>query len=231
MIREITLSSEWNAFFNLNGSPSFLHSWEWGEFQAKLGYTPLRLGIYEGNSLVAIALVLKIKAKRANMLFIPHGPVVNLKFEIRNLKLLLSELLTYLKNITQKEGYSFIRIAPIFQDSKEHREMFSSLGFRTAPIYMHAERLWVLDITKDEGKILKGPLYLVIPTFIAEFYNNQGVLYATFGKTALLYNGSYFLFVYSDNNLTLPSLEKEEAEVLHYYITDPDFPAKGLVKF
>ena len=155
MIKEITLPSEWNTFFNLAGSPSFLHSWEWGEFQAKLGYTPLRLGIYEGNSLVAIALVLKIKAKRANMLFIPHGPVVNLKFEIRNLKLLLSELLTYLKNIAQKEGYSFIRIAPVFQDSKEYREMFRMLGFRTAPIYMHAERLWVLDITKDEETLLK----------------------------------------------------------------------------
>ena len=33
--------------------------------------------------------------------------------------------------------------------------MFKELGFRTAPIYMHAERLWVLDITKDEETLLK----------------------------------------------------------------------------
>lgn len=154
-IKEITSQSEWTTFFNEAGSPSFLHSWEWGEFQSKLGYKPMRLGVFEGNDLVAIALILKIKAKRGNMLFIPHGPLVNLKFEIHNLKSMLSDLLSYLKNIAQNEGYSFIRMAPIFQDSKEHREMFSSLVFCTAPIYMHAERLWVLDITKDEDTLLK----------------------------------------------------------------------------
>ena len=179
MITEIASQLEWNAFFNEAGSPSFLHSWEWGEFQEKLGYGVLRLaitddsvipanlpagrqgrGIQATNNIVAICQIIKIKAKRGNMIFIPHGPIFKFPYvpqgkQISNFKFPLSELLAYLKNIARKEGYSFIRIAPVFQDSKDHREMFKELGFRTAPIYMHAERLWVLDITKDEETLLK----------------------------------------------------------------------------
>ncbi|MBI4973237.1 peptidoglycan bridge formation glycyltransferase FemA/FemB family protein [Candidatus Roizmanbacteria bacterium] len=168
MIKEITSQFEWTSFFNEAGSPSFLHSWEWGEFQTKLGYGVLRLaitddsvipaeaGIQSISNIIAICQVIKIKAKRGNMLFIPHGPIFVIPAEAGiQTKNIIDELKKYLIDIAKREDFSFIRMAPIFQDSKEHRETFTILGFRTAPIYMHAERLWVLDISKDEDTLLK----------------------------------------------------------------------------
>lgn len=57
--------------------------------------------------------------------------------------------------MAQKEDYSFIRIAPVLEDNEGNRTLFKNLGFRISPIYIHAERLWILDITRDEETLLK----------------------------------------------------------------------------
>lgn len=149
MIKEINEQSIWQKFFEENNSPSFLQSWEWGEFEKKMGDEILRLGISHSNKLQAIALVIKIRAKRGNFLFIPHGPI----FSISNFKFQISNLLDYLINLAKKEDYSFIRIAPILENRGEYQKIFEDLGFKTAPIYMHAERVWILPLTKSLTKL------------------------------------------------------------------------------
>jgi len=156
-IQEITNKTQWQEFFDEAGSPSFLQSWEWGELEEKMGYEIIRLGVYNKNELTAIAQTIKIKAKRGNFLFIPHGPIFsisNLKCQISNKKYIIAQFLNFLISLAKKENYSFIRIAPVFEDREETRKIFQDLGFRKAPIYMHAERLWVLDITKSEEQLL-----------------------------------------------------------------------------
>lgn len=146
----------WDSFFDEQGSPSFLESWEWGEFQKKMGEDILQLGIYKNDQLVAICLVIKVKAKRGTFLFIPHGPIIqvqNPQFKVQNL---LETLITHLIQIANSENYSFIRIAPILEDTPENQRVFKDLGFRKAPIYMHAERMWVLPLNKTEDEILKS---------------------------------------------------------------------------
>ena len=144
----------WSNFFNENGSLSFLQSWEWGEFQQKMGEEILRLGVFENNQLVALALIIKVRAKRGNFLFIPHGPIF--KYQVSSIKYqdLLIALKQYLTTITKKEKFDFIRIAPILEDTSENQILFKNLGFKTAPIYLHAERMWVLALDKSEDELL-----------------------------------------------------------------------------
>ncbi len=153
----VTISeyNTWTHLFNVFGSPSFLQSWEWGEVQNKSGYEILRLGIYDDKNCEGIAQVIKIKARRGNMLFVPQGPIINLKTQSSKLKTIIHELLKYLNTIAKVEGFDFIRIAPILEDAPEQRNIFAELGFKTSPIYMHAERVWTLDITKSEEQLLK----------------------------------------------------------------------------
>lgn len=140
------------------GEKTFLDSWNWGEFQAGIGNKVWRLGVFKGAKLLSIALVIKISAKRGTFLFVPHAPSAALakeggpavKSEI--LKVLLEEL----KKIAEKEKASFIRVSPIWQGSEENIKIFKDFGFRDAPIHMHPELTWELDLTPSEDELLAG---------------------------------------------------------------------------
>lgn len=156
-IKEITNKSTWQLFFDKNPSFSFLQSWEWGEFEEKMGYKIMRLGLYDKNELQAIALVMKIKAKRGNFLFIPHGPIFsisNIKSQISNKKLIISQFLSFLVSFAHKEKYVFIRFGPILEDSPENQQLFRDLGCKKAPIYIHSEDFWMLPLEKSEDELL-----------------------------------------------------------------------------
>jgi lipid II:glycine glycyltransferase (peptidoglycan interpeptide bridge formation enzyme) len=100
-------------------------------------------------------LVIKILAKRGNFLFVPHGPII--KFQIPNFKFqILKFLLEELKKLAKKEKCDFIRIAPIFERNEENEKIFKELGFREAPIHIHPEITWELDISIPEEELLKG---------------------------------------------------------------------------
>ncbi|MEI6532226.1 MAG: peptidoglycan bridge formation glycyltransferase FemA/FemB family protein [Candidatus Roizmanbacteria bacterium] len=151
-IKEITNKSTWDTFFNNAGSPSFLHSWEWAEFENRRGHKTTHIGIYEDTSstdqsLHAIALIIKMRVKRGSFLYIPHGPITRSN-DIVQITNIFTALHTYLIDLAKKEKYTFIRIAPSLTDSPEYRELFNKLGFFGAPIYIHSERFWVLDLEK-----------------------------------------------------------------------------------
>lgn len=155
LIKEIESKDIWDSFLSEVQPHTFLHSWNWGEFQAARGEKVWRLGIYENDILMGAALVIKISARRGTFLFCPHGPVT--KHIAHNTKQeLLKTLTEYLKILAKKENTSFIRISPLFTDAPENRNLFYALGFRKAPIHMHPERAWMVDITKPEEEILKG---------------------------------------------------------------------------
>jgi len=154
-IREIDDKEIWENFLLECKEKTFLDSWNWGEFQKSLGNKIWRIGIFENENLLGLALVVKIEAKRGKFLFIPHGP--NLKIEDKEKKLkLLRVLRDELERIAKSEDCDFIRISPIFKKTKENEEIFSILGFKNAPIFIHPEITWELNIEKSEEDILAG---------------------------------------------------------------------------
>lgn len=155
-IKEISSKSEWETFVTAQSEFSFLHSWNWGEFQKALGNKIWRLGIYRGMTLPgAVALIVKVKAKRGSFLFCPHGPLLEQSAISNQQSALLSELTHFLITLAQKEGCSFIRWNPLIENTDENQRMFKELGFKNAPIHIHPETTWVLNITKSEDELLK----------------------------------------------------------------------------
>ncbi|MDP2909635.1 MAG: peptidoglycan bridge formation glycyltransferase FemA/FemB family protein, partial [bacterium] len=147
-IKEITDKNIWESFLLNCKEKTFLDSWNWGMFQDKQEDKIWRWGVYDSEQLVGVALVVKIIAKRGIFLFIPHAPAGDLKS--------LSVLTEKLKELAKKEMASFIRIAPICKNTEENRKVFKTLGFRDAPIHIHPELTWELDITPAEDDILAG---------------------------------------------------------------------------
>lgn len=157
-IREIQNKKIWEDFLSQCQEKTFLQSWNWGEFQKMMGNEIWRFGIYEDNLLVSVALVVKNIAKRGTFLLVPHGPVVeNYKSQITNYKReILKILLEKLRELAKQEDASFIRIAPIWQRTKENEKIFDDFGFIKSPMLIHLEATWELDITPAEDELLKN---------------------------------------------------------------------------
>ncbi len=155
-IKEIQNKEIWENFLSECKEKTFLDSWNWGEFQIKMGEKIWRLGIFDGEKLMGTALVTKIQSKRGTFLLIQHGP--NIKSEIRNQKSeILDTLLQELKIIAKNEKASFVRIAPILEGNEENKKIFQDLGFRKSPMHANAySATWKLDITSPEEELLKN---------------------------------------------------------------------------
>ena len=149
-VREIGDKKIWEDFLLPCTQKTFLQYWNWGNFHISLGNKIWRLGIYENNSLIAVALVIKIFAKRGSFLLVPHGPVV-MEHGIWNMEQILKTLLNSLQELAKQEKVDFIRISPIWERTPENIVCFKRLGFRTAPLHYHPESSWKLNIGAEEN--------------------------------------------------------------------------------
>lgn len=148
-IRKIDHKKIWEDFVLSDKKASFLQSWNWGAFQELMGEKIFRLGLFEKDKLVGVALIIKVHAKRGNHFICPAGPLINWENQSH-----FQILIEYLKKLAKKEKISFIRIRPPIEDHKENRDLFQNLGFRSSPMHLHAERSWLLDITVGEETLL-----------------------------------------------------------------------------
>ncbi|PIP24278.1 MAG: hypothetical protein COS25_02045 [Candidatus Nealsonbacteria bacterium CG02_land_8_20_14_3_00_37_10] len=147
IISEIKEKEIWENFLLECEEKTFLQSWNWGEFQKMSGNKIWRLGIYNGEQLINVALVIKISARRGTFLLIQHL----LEIEKKSLEILLERL----KKIGREERATFIRLAPLWLKNEENEKIFKDLGFREAPMHANAyEATWKLDITLSEEELL-----------------------------------------------------------------------------
>ena len=163
-LREIKDKKVWEDFMSSIVERTFLQSWNWGDFNQKTGSDILRYGIFQGEDLVSTAFVFKVKAKRGSFIFLPHGPNLKEKsfsFKKEIIKFLLEEL----KKIAKKENCVSVKISPLWSRTKENISIFKELGFREAPIHIHPDITWELDLSPNkEGLLLnmrKTTRYLI----------------------------------------------------------------------
>ncbi len=152
-IKEINDKNIWENFIlnhsETNTSPAtFIQSWNWGEFLKLQKQKIYRLGIYENQQLIGLALGTKILAKRGKYIHFRHGPVIDwenqklVEFTIENLR-----------NLAKKESVWFVRISPLIK----HDQLPSALEIQSRPSQMHdvdAEETWVLGLDKNEEELL-----------------------------------------------------------------------------
>lgn len=148
-IKEINDKEIWEKFLLSCQEKTFLQSWDWGEFSRTMGEKIWRLGIFDLDTLVAVVLVEKKITKRGTFLLVPHGPVI-----AKTAKGTLKVLTERLKEIARNENAAFLRINPVLQRNEENTDIFKSLGYREAPLQMHPEASWKLDITPDQETLL-----------------------------------------------------------------------------
>lgn len=176
-IKEITEKNVWEDFVLAQPENSFFQSWNWGEVQKKLktrfsarnllkaSNSELeilwRVGVFDNETLVGVAQVIKVIARRGNFLHLRHGPIFkSWKEESFNV------LLKFLMELGIKEKVWFIRISPLIENLPDNKIFFKKFGFKPAVIpRLDASLAWVLDVTKSGeellGKMRKTTRYLI----------------------------------------------------------------------
>ncbi|HLD25685.1 MAG TPA: peptidoglycan bridge formation glycyltransferase FemA/FemB family protein [Candidatus Andersenbacteria bacterium] len=174
MIKEITDPATWNSFLEKIQPNTFLQSWQWGQVQKATGENARCLGVFEGNQQVGAALVIVVNARRGRHYLIPHGPIFSptveeisrgqtvlplLEGELEGVganSSTVRELITYLKSAAKQDRVVALRVAPLLKNTLANHQLFRNLGFRPAPLHVHAELTWLLDINKSDEELLAG---------------------------------------------------------------------------
>lgn len=148
-IEKFSKKSEWEKFLEKQEFYPLFQSFDWGEVQKKLGFEIERIGLFEGEKLVGVALVVNVKAKRGHYLHLRHGPVFT-TFKKNYFKFFVH----YFTKRAKEKGVAFIRLSPLI--TKESEISLRETKFIKSPIHnMDAQICWVLDITKPEEQLLK----------------------------------------------------------------------------
>ncbi len=160
IVKEIHNKKEWENFWQSLDQKTFLQSWNWGEFQKQMKRKIWRLGLYEGTRLWGVCLVIKnpiftIRKYQKNFLFCPHGPALTISDPSQRIAA-LRDLLAYLKKVAKAENVSFIRWAPFWPERETELRELPSLGFRKAPMFIHPELTWELDLRPSEENLLQA---------------------------------------------------------------------------
>lgn len=150
-IKFISDKKIWEKFLNDSDQAGFLQSWNWGEFHAAMGRQIFRLGFFQNNHLVGLALLIKIKAKRATYFECPGGPVLTWDDPS-----LVKAAIQLIKLLAKQELVSFVRIRPNILKTNDRLKQVKDLGFIKAPMHLHAETTWVLNLNQSEAEILKA---------------------------------------------------------------------------
>ena len=128
---EVATKEQWESKMSSQTQAQFLQSWEWGEFQRRLGRKFWRLDI-EGEYFLVIKMTLPLGW---NYLYIPR-----IKVELND------NLLEPIKQLAKQEKSLFIRIEPIKQD-------LSSFSFVKTKQVQPVKTL-MLDLSKSEAELL-----------------------------------------------------------------------------
>lgn len=142
----ITKKQTWEKFVTNSPQSNFLQSWYWGEFHKNLGKKIIRIGFYQHSKLTGVALLIKVTAKRGTYLECPGGPITNWSDHKAT-----TQALNLIKEIGNQEKASFIRIRPNILKSSINPSQYHLIK---APMHLHAETTWILDLDKSEEDLL-----------------------------------------------------------------------------
>jgi len=141
-------SGFWDEFL-IENNGSFLQSFEWGNFQEKLGKKVWRMEVKDGQKVLLEAQVIKEKIFFKNYFYVPYGPVFGSDNSREENLSAFELLLKNIRELAEKEEVFFLRIEPVSLLPETSRFNFKKTDRRVQP-----GKTLILDIDKPEGELL-----------------------------------------------------------------------------
>ncbi len=142
---------EWNNALEDYPEANFLQSYQWKKLHNDLNMKTNAVAFCRDDKIVGVALIVIKDAKRGRYAEVSAGPLMNWEDED------LAKFVTQqIKKIAKKENAVFTRIRPQLLKSVETEGLFAKLGYKKAPMHLHAEHTSILDLSQSEEEILKN---------------------------------------------------------------------------
>lgn len=145
----IDQKNEWEDFILKHPEANFLQSWNWGEFHKELHHTIIRTGFFKDKKLFGVMLSVVERARRGTYLTVPGGPILDWEN-----KELVNSFKSEIIRLARANNCSFVRVRPQLESTDISKKLFKTLGFRIAPMHLHAELTNQLHITKSADELL-----------------------------------------------------------------------------
>ncbi|MFH0804904.1 MAG: peptidoglycan bridge formation glycyltransferase FemA/FemB family protein [Patescibacteria group bacterium] len=111
--RTIESAGDLDQFTTSQEQSQFLQSWRWGEFQRTVGNKPLRWGLYQDGSLVAVAQVFELTLPLGRRYwYCPRGPVVDARLPVAAYAATLEQSVRHLADAAVAAHAMFLRLEP-----------------------------------------------------------------------------------------------------------------------
>jgi len=149
-IREIDDQEQWNAFVTSTESGHIQQSFEWSLLNHALD--PLRIGVFEDERLVAVALVTTSTFSHLGLrwLYINRGPVI-----ADPQSPALATLFDFLHQEARHRGAVMLRVEPNAVDGDTRwLAALRGLGLHICKQTSQPRRTWILDIRPEEKQLL-----------------------------------------------------------------------------
>ncbi len=129
---------------------TFFHTWEWGDFMESSALQFERIGVYDGKKLVATGQFALKKLKIGRFWYSPRGLVLDYDNQE-----LTTEAYRAIQNYFKgKSGAAFLRVDPDIIRGEVAEQALDTLNPKQAYIFSQAERVWLVDLQKDETALL-----------------------------------------------------------------------------
>jgi lipid II:glycine glycyltransferase (peptidoglycan interpeptide bridge formation enzyme) len=146
----VDLNSQQLDDFVATHGGDFLQSWEWSEFNAKLGSKVWRLGVEEKGELIATAILIKkMLPFGLSYWYCPRGPIINFEFRISNFEKIFNFLMTESEKLAKKEKIVFFR----FEPTQEFSIQNSKFKIKNS-VDIQPSKTIILNLDKSEDELL-----------------------------------------------------------------------------
>lgn len=129
---------------------SFMHTWEWGEFMQQNALNFERVGVYDGENLMAVGQFVLKKLRFGTYWYCPRGLALN----YTNQELVKTAYELIRKYFYKKQGAGYLKMDPDIERGQPSELIIDSLNPKKAYIFSQAERVWVVDLQKNESELL-----------------------------------------------------------------------------
>lgn len=158
-VTEVTERDVWNETLLKLPYNHVLQSYEWGQFKARYGWTPLRLLFEEDGLVRAAASVLRRRFPYLPLciMYVPKGPVLDYSDDE-----LLQRVLATLEDVARRYRAIFIKIDPdvcLEDPSSPSAQVIATLGsrdWRLSSEQIQFRNTILIDLTREEDELLKA---------------------------------------------------------------------------